>query len=180
MELQRNTINESAQQSALESLLTGRTELAETRLAVTAVQIVERMRIRAKNLRQLMDEELFIDNKLLQVQGQFSTRQYSIGHNHELMGLEAQLEQRNSQIQRAQRGEDIECWRDLTHVMRDFLNAWEGFSRNAAKNRFLEALPSSNAKQQARLNFSPAPAENRPTAYSTIYNDNPIIPYTPY
>ena len=126
-----------------------------------------------------MDEELLVDNKLLQVQAQFSTRQYSIGHNHDLMGLETQLEQRNSQVQSAQRREDVECWRDLTHVMRDFLNAWDGFSRNAAKNRFLSALPASNAQQQANPGFSPVSSENRPAAYSIIHNGNQIIPYTP-
>lgn len=179
MELQRNTINESAQQSALESLLTGRTELAETRLAVTAVQIVERLRIRAKNLRQLMDEELFIDNKLLRVQGSIQGRHYSFGSDQGFMGLETQLEQRNSQVQSAQRREDVECWRDLTHVMRDFLNAWDGFSRNAAKNRFLEALPASNTQQPTSPGFSPAPPVNQPAAYSIIHNENPIISYTP-
>jgi len=178
MESHRNMINESAQQSALESLLNGRTELAETRLAVTAVQIVERLRIRAKNLRQLMDEELFIDNKLLQVQGMVPVRPYSIGRDHDFMGLEAQLEQRNSQIQNAQRREDVECWRDLTHVMRDFLNAWEGFSRNVAKSRFMAVLPSSNTPQWT-TGSNPVPSEANPEAYSIFHNDKQINPYNP-
>ena len=168
-----DTHQESAQQSALEALLNGKTELAESRLAVTAVQIMERLRIRAKNLKELMDEELSIDNKLLKFQassGGFNREMF----NKEIMGLEAQLEQRNSNVQSAQRREDVECWRDLTHVMRDFLNAWEGFSRNEAKNRFISALP-----QPASPGLDSVPFVNRPAAYSTIHNDNPITSYTP-
>jgi hypothetical protein len=169
-----NTLREPAQQSALESLLNGRTELAETRLSVTAVQIIERLRIRAKNLKQLVDEELSIDNKLLKIQGQFSAGSNWEVFNQDFMGIEAQLEQRNSNVQSAQRREDVECWRDLTHVMRDFLNAWDGFSRNAAKNRFISALP-----QPPSPGLNSVPSVNQPAAYSTHHNDNPITSYTP-
>lgn len=113
-------------------MLSGRTELTETRLAVTATQIIERLRLRAGNLQDLLEEELAIDSKMMQAdRAGFGT-----------MGLDS-LEQRMSQVKSAQRRENTECWRDLTHVMRDFLNAWEGFSRNAAKCRFLESLPAS-------------------------------------
>ena len=113
-------------------MLSGRTELTETRLAVTATQIIERLRLRAGTLQDLLGEELAVDSKMLQAD------RAGLG----TMGLDA-LEQRMSQIKNSQRRENIECWRDLTNVMRDFLNAWEGFSRNAAKGRFMESLPSS-------------------------------------
>lgn len=161
-------LRETAQQSALEAILNGRTELTETRLAVTAVQIIERLRIRATNLKQLLDEELSIGNKLLRIQGQFPA-----GFNKELMGIEAQFDQQSSQVHSAQRREDVECWRDLTNVMRDFLNAWEGFSRNAAKNRFLSALP-----QQALPSLDSVATENPSPVYSTTHNDNHITSYT--
>lgn len=163
-------LRETAQQSALESILNGRTELAETRLAVTAVQIVERLRLRAKNLKQLVDEELSIGTKSLQLKG----GGFPAYFNKEIMGLEAQLEQRTSQNQSAQRREDVECWRDLTNVMRDFLNAWESFSRNEARNRFLSALP-----QQASPGFDSVSPENQSPVYSMIHNDNNITSYTP-
>ena len=164
MEQHSKPSRERAELSALEAILDGRTELAETRLAVTAVQIIERLRIRARNLKQLLDEELSIDNKLLGIQGQFPP-----GFNKDLFGVEAQLGQRVSQVQGAQRSEDVECWRDLTNVMRDFLNAWDGFSRNEARNRFLSDLP-----QQASPNFSVVSSANSPPVYSTIHNDKPI------
>lgn len=168
MTLNTQPLRETAQQSALESILNGRTELTETRLAVTAVQIIERLRIRATNLKQLLDEELSIDNKLLRIQGQFPP-----GFNKELMGIEAQFDQRSDLVKSAQRREDVECWRDLTNVMRDFLNAWEGFSRNAAKNRFLSALP-----QQALPGLDSVATQNPSPVYSTNHNDNHITSYT--
>jgi len=60
-----------------------------------------------------------------------------------MMGLESLL----TQIQSERRREDTECWRDLTNVMRDFLNAWENVSKNEAKNRFISALPPSIQKK---------------------------------
>ena len=156
-----NDTPQSAQSAALKSLLNGRSELAETRLSVTAIQIVDRLRIRSTHLQELMAEELAIDSKLLQLQE-------SPGRNIDLLGLESQLEQKSSQVQSARRREDTECWRDLTHVMRDFLNAWEGFSRNEAKNRFLSALPDS--KNKPHPHSTPAMAEN-------YHHDVPNNPY---
>ncbi|MDF7824390.1 hypothetical protein P4B35_10235 [Pontiellaceae bacterium B12227] len=145
------------QEAALKSLFNGRSELAETRLAVTATQIVERLMIRAGNLTQLMDEELAVDNRLLQF------HELPFGKRCDMMGLETMLLQRTAQIQGDRRRENTECWRDLTHAMRDFLNAWEGFSRNEAKNRFLEALPNNKAEPGA------API---PVAPSNYHNDH--------
>ena len=122
--------------------------MAETRLAVTASQIVERLRIRASHLEQLMDEELAVGTQLLQSRTPASSPS-------DMLGLESLLTERGSQIQTERRKEDVECWRDLTNVIRDLLNAWEGFSRNEAKNRFLEALPAS--LNEAAIKPVPAP-----------------------
>lgn len=129
-----------SQDAAMKSLLEGKKDLAETRLAVTATQIVERLKIRASHLKQMMAEELEVDTRLLRLQDA------GFSNPLDMMGLESTLDQSMSQIRGAQRREDTDCWRDLANVMRDFLNAWEGFSRNEAKNRFLAALPDSNNK----------------------------------
>jgi len=135
-------------------MLSGRTELAETRLAVTATQIVERLRLRASNLQDLLKEELAVDSKMRQAS------RAGIG----TMGLDS-LEQLMSRIKSDQRRENLECWRDMTHVMRDFLNAWEGFSRSEAKNRFLEALPKNNTE--------PGAVPPAPKLYNYDANNNP-------
>lgn len=140
-------------------MLSGRSELAEDRLAVTATQIVERLRIRASHLEQLMDEELSVGSRMLQLDPQ------SMGYNSDMMGLESLLAQKKSEIQADRRKEDTECWRDLTNVMRDFLNAWEGFSRNEAKNRFLAALPASNLG---------TPKDESPPIQKGNYHNDPL------
>ena len=142
----------------MKALMEGRSDLAETRLAVNATQIVERLRIRASHLKELMAEELEVDTKLLQL------RDASFGQSIDMMGLESKLSMSMSQIRNTRRREDTECWRDLANVMRDFLNAWDGFSRNAAKGRFLEALSQSTV----------APSKNRkiPEPHGSYHNDN--------
>lgn len=116
-------------------MLSGKSEIAENRLAVTAVQIVERLKIRSNHLEQLLNEELDVGTRRLQSQGG--------SRGSDMMGLESLL----TQIQSERRREDTECWRDLTNVMRDFLNAWENVSKNEAKNRFISALPPSIQKK---------------------------------
>lgn len=148
--------------TALQSLINGKTELAETRLAVTAAQVIERLRIRAKHLEELMNEELAVGTQLLQ------TRSHVPGAD-DMMGLEALLTERGAQIQSERRKEDTECWRDLTNVLRDLLNAWEGFSRNEAKNRFLAALPKSHAE--------PVANEQRPIPRTHYHNEYRNTPY---
>lgn len=133
------TVTSASGNTALQALLGGRSGLAETRLAVTAAQIIERLRIRAFNQQQLMKEELSVDSRLSQL------RNAGLTGRPDMMNLESALDQKISQLQGEQRRENTECWRDLTLVIRDLLNAWEGFSRNEAKNRFLSALPANTA-----------------------------------
>ena len=150
----------NSQNDAMKALMDGRSDLAETRLAVNATQIVERLRIRASHLKELMAEELEVDTKLLQL------RDASFGQSIDMMGLESKLSMSMSQIRGTRRREDTECWRDLANVMRDFLNAWDGFSRNEAKNRFLAALPDSNRN-----------AFPNPDSQGAYHNDNRINHY---
>jgi multidrug efflux pump subunit AcrA (membrane-fusion protein) len=133
------TITSVPGNTALQALLDGRSGLAETRLAVTAAQIIERLRIRASNLQQLMKEELSVDSRIARLQNALPAGR------SDMMNLESVLEQKISQLRGEQRRENTECWKDLTLVIRDLLNAWEGFFRNEAKNRFLSALPTHTA-----------------------------------
>lgn len=138
-------------------MMNGRSELTETRLEVAAVQIIERLRIRAGHLQELLSEELSVDSSLLQLD------RANIDRGLGTMGLEAQLREKAERIRSAKRRENTECWRDLTQVMRDFLNAWEGFSRNQARSRFLSAMP-------RRM---PQPGSSRfPSARYPIQNDH--------
>lgn len=141
----KNEQSRQTNQNSLQSLLDGRTEIAETRLAVVAVQLVERLRIRSAHLDDLLREELDVDTQLLQLEN---------ARVDDMMGLESMLRQKQFQIQSDRRREDSECWRDLTHVIRDLLNAWESVSRVEAKNRFMQSLPSVSAKKPGASNYA--------------------------
>lgn len=148
--------------AALDAMMSGRSEIAETRLAVTAVQIVERLKIRSSHLNALLEEELDVDTQLIQLRSRPAL-------SSEMMGLESMLRQKQFQIKSDRRREDNECWRDLTHVMRDLLNAWEGFSRNEAKNRFLNTLPAKQAPEAHRT-YTPMPAHYQNDQLNTPEN----------
>ncbi len=134
-----------------------RTELAETRMAVHAVQIIERLRIRASHLNEITEEDLEAGSELLNLKNS----------SPDMMGLETLLRQKQAQLSQERRRVDAECWRDLSMVMRDFLNAWEGFSKNEAKGRFLSAQPPP----------TPSGPQRPPEAYT--HNGNIKTNYTP-
>jgi hypothetical protein len=141
-------------------MLSGKSEIAENRLAVTAVQIVERLKIRSNHLDQLLNEELDVGTRRLQLQ--------DASGGNDMMGLESLL----TQIQSERRREDTECWRDLTNVMRDFLNAWESVAKNEAKNRFISALPPTSIKTKARQTYG-LPS-NTPKHYQNDYRNTSL------
>jgi len=118
----------------LNAVLRGRTELLATRFEVAAVQIIERLRIRAQNLQQILEEDLEIGSRRLAI-GSGSPFPSPLFNE-----LDGRLIEKQSWLQRERRLEEKECWRDLTMVMRDLLNAWEALSQAKAKERFLEGL----------------------------------------
>jgi hypothetical protein len=147
-------INETHGQTTdidLNAVLRGRTDILETRFAVAAVQIVERLRIRAQNLQKILDEDLEIGGR----RGGFPPG--CLLPTSPFQELDDKLRLEQSSLDRERRMEDKECWRDLTTVMRDLLNAWEGLSQAKAKERFLEGLPPAQeapAPEPERYHFS--------------------------
>ena len=127
--------------------MSGRSEILQTRLSVSAVQIIERLKIRAKNLDKLLDEEIEIDNRLIPIESQ------SGNSRSDFMGLENLLLGKRFDISQERRKQDVECWRDLVNVMRDFLKTWEDLSGLEAKQRFMNSIP----KVDAVENYSASP-----------------------
>lgn len=132
-------------------MLNGRTELAETRFAVISAQIAERLEMKDRHLQQLLDEGLDIESRL------FGIRRASSEGSVDMLTRTSLLEQQQAQNLNEQRRTELECWRDITHVLRDLLNAWEGLSRNRAKNRFLTALPRDGAGSGRAIPPVPSP-----------------------
>lgn len=130
-----------AQSPDLNAVLRGRTEILETRFAVAAVQIVERMKIRANNLQKILEEDLEIGGRRSHF-GPGNLLPTSPFHE-----LDNKLRDQQSGLDRERRSEEKETWRDLTTTIRDLMHAWEGLSQAKAKERFLESIPNPEASQ---------------------------------
>lgn len=151
----------SSTDPALEAILSGRSEILQTQLSVAAVQIVERLRIRSQNLERILEEELQVGSRLIPFEGKY------LGQTPDLMGLESVLIGKQSELAKERRQQDTECWRDLIQVMRDLMSAWEGWSGQQAKQRFLNSIP------------KPADNHEQPYTEKPNQNDDQNNPYYP-
>ncbi len=106
--------------------LTQRSAIQKLKLDVHVAQILERVAIRKKSLESLLNEELEVSSKKLNI----SPRPGSYE-------LESELERRLREIDKERRMEDVSCFRDLTHVMRDFLSVLEALEAAKARERIL-------------------------------------------
>jgi len=109
--------------------LSQRSAIQKLKLDVHVAQILERVAIRKKSLESLLNEELEVSSKKANI----SPRPGSYE-------LESELERRLREIDKERRMEDVSCFRDLTHVMRDFLSVLEALE--AAKDRERILMPS--------------------------------------
>ena len=103
-----------------------RSTIQKLKLDVHVAQILERVAIRKKSLESLLSEELEVDSKKM-----------NIGNRPGAYELESELERRLSEIEKERRMEDVGCFRDLTHVMRDFLSVLEALEAAKARERIL-------------------------------------------
>ena len=106
--------------------MTQRSAIQKLKLDVHVAQILERVAIRKKTLESLLDEELKVSSKKLNIENRPGSFE-----------LESDLEKRLSEIERERRMEDVSCFRDLTHVMRDFLSVLEALEAAKARERIL-------------------------------------------
>lgn len=122
-------IPESDSDMSIDALVGNRSRILETKLAVFAAEIVERINIRQTNLESLLTDELHISNSILSLP-------YHLQSSYQINEPLLQLSQQR-------RSENIECWRDVVAVMREFLATWEALQQSQARALFLHsaALP---------------------------------------
>lgn len=103
---------------ALDHLLHSKSRILRTKLEVLASEIQARFAMWDRNLERIGGEKEQVEKLLNQ-----STRlaRYHLREPNEAVRLRESSLQLDSQ----QRQEDIQCWRDVVLVMRDFLEAWE-------------------------------------------------------
>jgi hypothetical protein len=117
--------------SSLESFVHTRTQILNTKLEVLAAEIYLRLHIRTGNLERIADEKLRVGYLLTDLTRRAN---YLVREHRE----KAPFYQQWFDLEKERRTEDVECWRDVVMVMRDFLMAWEAHEQAKAKAIFLQ------------------------------------------
>ena len=115
---------------SIDQLLGQRTRILKTKLEVFADEISERLKIRTGNLKSLIYDDLLLTNTLLYFEPSSGKSLYQAKFPDRLYG-------KRFDIEKERREQDVECWRDVTLVMRDFLAAWEALEQARARAIFL-------------------------------------------
>jgi len=116
----------AADAPALDHLLHSKSRILRTKLEVLASEIQARFAIWDRNLERLNDDKNNVESLLGE-----SARlaRYHLREPNEA----TRLRDASLQLDSQRRDQDIQCWRDVVQVMRDFLNNWEVHEQ--AKNR---------------------------------------------
>ena len=112
----------TAENDAFTKLIQGRIRIVHSKLEVMAAEINERLRIR-KEILHRVDSDKNVVHKLMRQMA------YRGAEQRDELGLHGKI----LDLQEEERKEDVESWRDIVMVMRDFLLVWEEYEK--AKNR---------------------------------------------
>jgi hypothetical protein len=127
----RQQSQRAASDSSLDDFIHSRTRILRTKLEVLASEIRERLQIRVKNLERVADDKIHITAMLVDLdrRANYLTREHK-----EKSPFYEQL----FKLEQEKRLQDVECWRDVVMVMRDFLYAWEAHEQAKVKAIFLD------------------------------------------
>ncbi len=111
---------------ALDHLLHFKSRILRSKLEVLASEIYARLTMWNRNLGRIDDEKTKVEEQLQQF-----TRlaRYHLRDQQDV----GRLRDSALQLETQRRDEDVQCWRDVVMVMRDFLEAWEAHEQ--ARNR---------------------------------------------
>lgn len=115
---------------SLDQLFHSKSRILRTTLEVLALEIQARFALWDRNLDRIGREESGLEPLLAQatrlVRYQLHDQQDATRLRESLMALSAE-----------RREQDIECWRDVVKVMRDFLYAWDAHEQAKSRSIFL-------------------------------------------
>ena len=116
--------------SALDDLLHSKSRILRTKLEVLASEIQVRFAMWDRNLERIGGDKGQVETLLNE-----SSRlaRYHLREPNEA----TRLRESSLQLDSQQRQEDIQCWRDIVLVMRDFLEAWEVHQQAKARSNFI-------------------------------------------
>src|SRR5437867_3991576 len=117
--------------TALDQLLGGKSRILRTKLDVLALEMRERFRIWDRNLERIdRDKE-----RVTEIAERISRlANYHLRDHREKSELYEEL----ANLEAERRSQDVECWRDIVMVMRDFLGVWEAHEQAKARAIFLD------------------------------------------
>lgn len=117
--------------SSLEQLIHQKSGILNRKLEILAAEIWWRLHLTSRNLSSLEDDTARLTDMLnqLDVAANYQVRE------HQDKGV---FYRKLFDLQTEKRSQQVECWRDVVTVMRDFLTFWEGHEQAKARAIFLE------------------------------------------
>jgi hypothetical protein len=117
---------EKASDSSIDDFIHGRSRILRTKLEVLALEIRERLQIRVNNLERIDKDKIHTSTLLVDLdrRAHYLTRQHK---------EKAPFYDQLFKLEQERRLQDVECWRDVVMVMRDFLYAWEAHEQAKAR-----------------------------------------------
>jgi hypothetical protein len=117
--------------TALDQLLGVKSRILRTKLDVLAAEIGERLRLRSRNLIRIDADKERIGGVMDRIS---RLADYRLRDHREKSELYEEL----FNLENERRSQDVECWRDIVMVMRDFLAVWEAHEQAKARAIFLD------------------------------------------
>jgi len=117
--------------SALDDLIGGKARILNVKLAVFASEIIERLRLRVLNQERIDSDEEQV-RELIQTTDRQARYHFREHHDKRV------LYETHFELREERRSQDVECWRDIVDVMRDFLTVWESLEQAKARSIFLD------------------------------------------
>lgn len=116
--------------SVLDRLLNSKSKISRTKLEVLASEIHARLTMWDRNLSRINGDRDNVDQLLNQ------TTRLARYHLRDQQDV-SRLQESALRLESHRRDEDIQCWRDIVLVMRDFLVAWEAHEQAKSRAIFI-------------------------------------------
>lgn len=112
---------------SVDELIGHRKDILATKLDVLTAQMHERLDLRTKHTGSLDYDECRLGTAMRMVYVQ--SGRYIQGADRRMTGLQKQ----GFDLEEQRRKQDVECWRDVAMITRDFLGVWEAYEKAKAK-----------------------------------------------
>ena len=121
----------ATQRSGIDELIQQRSSILKTKLEVFALELFDRLRIRNQNLTSIADNQGKLEAMLEAIDRKAN---YHLREHREKGPLYDML----TKLEQEKRQEEVECWRDVADVIKDFLMVWEALEQSKARSVFLK------------------------------------------